>query len=74
MIRLALDDLERTIDLLEQHYARKVMGQRDRSKAHALVGSLLHFIGKSVRSSYNEGDMRDPVNGVIFDQLRQLLT
>lgn len=35
MIRFAFDDLEGAIDLLEQHDARKIVRQRERSEAHA---------------------------------------
>jgi len=44
MIRFAGVDLECSVDLLEQHYPRKLMRQSYPAKAHPEVCPLLHFI------------------------------
>ena len=57
MVRLTTDDAKGAIQLLEQHHARKLVRQRERSEGQALAGTRKHVRMQTRRAAHHERDV-----------------
>ena len=72
MVRLARVDLERAVELFEQHNAEDLVGEGHFRKAEPQFRTVEDFLRKSVRAAYDESKAALATEEPAFELFRKL--